>query len=110
MLGRYVYPMTDRIRIIKHEAVPFCGSYEVRFADRRPSAYFYWDDVASRRLRPEQLASEQALAIANSVEAVQDGRISREDQRADAVQGGRQPCRVQGRPEYGDRPRMAGTA
>ena len=27
--------MTDRIRIIKHEAVPDCGSYEVRFADGR---------------------------------------------------------------------------
>ena len=25
--------MTDRIRIIKHEAVPGCGSFEVRFAD-----------------------------------------------------------------------------
>jgi len=25
--------MTDRIRIIKHEAVPECGSYEVRFSD-----------------------------------------------------------------------------
>ena len=29
--------MTDRIRIIKHEAVPDCGSFEVRFADGRPS-------------------------------------------------------------------------
>ena len=34
--------MTDRIRIIKHdEAVPKCGSYEVRFSDGRPSKYFY---------------------------------------------------------------------
>jgi hypothetical protein len=32
--------MTDRIRIIKHEAVPFCGSYEVRFADRPPERLF----------------------------------------------------------------------
>ena len=31
--------MTDRIRIIKHEAVPFCGS-EVRFADRPPERLF----------------------------------------------------------------------
>jgi hypothetical protein len=29
--------MTDRIRIIKHEAVPKCGSYEVRYSDGRPS-------------------------------------------------------------------------
>ena len=29
--------MTDRIRIIKHdEAVPKCGSYEVRFSDGPP--------------------------------------------------------------------------
>jgi hypothetical protein len=43
--------MTDRIRIIKHEAVPQCGSFEVRFPDDRPSQYFYFDDLPSRRLR-----------------------------------------------------------
>jgi hypothetical protein len=37
---------------------------------------------------PEE-AARKLLEIANTVEAVQDGRISREDQRADAVQGGR---------------------
>jgi len=30
-----------KIRVMKHEAVPGCGSYEVRFPDRRPSKYFY---------------------------------------------------------------------
>jgi hypothetical protein len=30
--------MTDRIRIIKHEAVPDCGSFEVRFPDDRPTS------------------------------------------------------------------------
>ena len=40
------------IRLIKHEVVPKCGSFEVRFADRTPSKVFYWDDVAGRRLRP----------------------------------------------------------
>jgi hypothetical protein len=34
-----------QVRLIKHEAVPKCGSYEVRFADGRPSRYFYWDDI-----------------------------------------------------------------
>jgi hypothetical protein len=29
--------VADRIRIIKHEAVPKCGSYEVRFPDDRPT-------------------------------------------------------------------------
>ena len=32
--------MTDRIRIIKHEAVPQCGSFEVRYPDGRESVYF----------------------------------------------------------------------
>ena len=52
--------MTE-VRLIKHEAVPKCGSFEVRFADRTPSKYFYWDDIAGRRLRPEQVDSKEAL-------------------------------------------------
>jgi hypothetical protein len=44
--------MTDRIRIIPHEAVPLCGSFEVRFPDGRPSQFFYWDDMPGRRMRP----------------------------------------------------------
>jgi len=32
--------MLDRIRIIPHEAVPKCGSYEVRFPDGRPSRFY----------------------------------------------------------------------
>jgi hypothetical protein len=51
---------TDRVRIIKHEAVPDCGSFEVRFADGRPSEYFYWDDIPARRLRPDLLDRETA--------------------------------------------------
>jgi hypothetical protein len=34
------------IRLIKHEAVPKRGSFEVRFSDGRPSHFFYWDDIA----------------------------------------------------------------
>jgi hypothetical protein len=37
--------MADRIRIIPHEAVPQCGSFEVRFPDG-PAVYFYWDHIA----------------------------------------------------------------
>jgi hypothetical protein len=48
------------IRLIKHEAVPRCGSYEVRFADGRPSRFFYWDDIPGRRLNPKTLTGEQA--------------------------------------------------
>ena len=50
-----------RIRIIKHEAVPLCGSLEVHFPDGRPSRYFYWDDIAGRRLRPD--LADRATAI-----------------------------------------------
>ena len=49
------------IRIIKHEAVPDCGSFEVRYSDGRESRYFYWDDLKSRRLRPEQVDRATAL-------------------------------------------------
>ena len=42
LFARYKAVMTDRIRIIKHEAVPDCGSYEVRFGDGRASKFFYW--------------------------------------------------------------------
>ena len=31
------------VRLIKHEAIPQCGSFEVRFSDGRPSQYFYWE-------------------------------------------------------------------
>lgn len=56
--------MSDRIRIIKHEAVPRCGSFEVWFPDGRPSQYFYWDDLPSRRLRSDALDRETARARA----------------------------------------------
>ena len=42
-----------KIKIIRHEAIPDCGSYEVRFPDGRPSRYFYWDDIPGRQLRPD---------------------------------------------------------
>jgi hypothetical protein len=59
--------MTDRIRVIKHEAVPDCGSFEVRYPDGRPSQYFYRDDIPARRLRPETLDRETALEKAKAV-------------------------------------------
>ena len=52
--------------MIRHEAVKDTGSFEVRFPDDRPPRYFYWDDVASRRLRPDMLTSEQALEQAKA--------------------------------------------
>jgi predicted DNA-binding transcriptional regulator YafY len=58
--------MTDRVRIVRHEVVPLCGSYEVR-VEGQPSRYFYWDSVAGRRLRPDQLTQEEALARAQAL-------------------------------------------
>jgi hypothetical protein len=54
------------VRLIKHEAVPKCGSFEVRFSDGTPSKYFYWDDVPGRRLRPEKVDSKEALRQAKA--------------------------------------------
>jgi hypothetical protein len=67
--------MTDRIRIIKHEAVPDCGSFEVRFPDGRPRQYFYWDDLPSRRLNPETLDRETALEKAKALARAAESRL-----------------------------------
>ena len=58
--------MIARIRITRHEVVPRSGSYQVRFADGRPSKLFYFDDVLAQRLRPDMLTSEQALEQAKA--------------------------------------------
>jgi len=55
------------IRIIKHEAVPQSGSFEVRFSDGRRSVYFYWDDVGNRRLGPDMMDSKRALEAAKAL-------------------------------------------
>jgi hypothetical protein len=65
------------VRLIKHEAVPKCGSYEVRFPDGRPSRYFYWDDLPSRRLRPEIVPSETALEQAMALARAERERLNR---------------------------------
>ena len=63
--------MPGRIRVRKHEALPGCGSFEVRLPVERPT-FFYFDDLASRRLRPEMLTREQALEQAKAL--ARDGR------------------------------------
>ena len=64
------HPM--KIRVIKHEVGPDCGSYEVRFPDRRPSKYFYFENLPGRELRPDRV--EQAVAEQNAK------RFAREEQ------------------------------
>jgi hypothetical protein len=59
--------MSDRIRIFKHETVPGCGSFEVRFPDGRESLFFYWDNIQARRLRRDMIDRETALETAKAV-------------------------------------------
>lgn len=65
---------TARVRIIKHEAVPGSGSFEVRFNDGRPSVYFYFDDLPNRRLRPDLLDRETALGQAKAYARASESR------------------------------------
>jgi hypothetical protein len=62
-------------RLIKHEAVPGSGSYEVRFPDGRASQYFYWDDVGSRRLSPGMLTGEQAKQSAQELASAEQDKL-----------------------------------
>lgn len=63
---KYMDWMEKRIRIIKHEAIPDCGSFEVRILGE-PSRYFYWDDNPGRRLRPDAMTQEQAREAAQKL-------------------------------------------
>jgi hypothetical protein len=55
--------MKVRIRHHQPKGIPKTGSFEVQI-EGQDSHWFYYDDVAGRRLRPEQMTSEQALAAA----------------------------------------------
>ncbi|MCW2077843.1 UNVERIFIED_ORG: hypothetical protein M2193_000018 [Bradyrhizobium japonicum] len=68
--------MTAPITIKKHEAVPDTGSYEVRFADGRPSVYFYWDDLAGRRLRSDLLTRREAEARAKELARIERDKLA----------------------------------
>lgn len=58
---------TAPVRIRKHEAVPQTGSYEVCFADGRPSVYFYWDDNPGRHSITQVLTGAEALEQARAL-------------------------------------------
>ena len=64
-----------KVRLIKHEVIPQCGSFEVRLPDGRPSKYFYWDDLPSRRLRPDLLTGEVALEQAKALARAERDRL-----------------------------------
>jgi len=68
--------MTAPITIKRHEAVPGTGSCEVRFADGRPSVYFYWDDLPGRRLRPDLLTRSEAENRAKELARIERDKLA----------------------------------
>jgi hypothetical protein len=54
-------------RIIKHEAIPQTGSFEVKFTDGRPSVYHYFDDNPGRRSITGKMTSAEALRAAKAL-------------------------------------------
>jgi hypothetical protein len=48
-----------KIRVIKHEAVPDCGSFEVRFPDGRPSNVAEQDAKKFAREEQDKLDSQR---------------------------------------------------
>ena len=60
--------MADRIRIIPHkpEGIPDVGSFEVWFADGRPSEFFYWDDNAGRASITRKMNQDEAIEAARA--------------------------------------------
>jgi hypothetical protein len=65
------------IRVIKHEAVPKTGSFEVRFPDGRPGVYFYFEDNPGRRVRPDQIDSTRALEAAKALARIEWDKIKK---------------------------------
>lgn len=65
----------DRVRIIPHRpaGVPGTGSFEVVYPGGRK--FFYWDDIAGRRLRDDILTSDQALAKARALAQAQRDKL-----------------------------------
>ena len=54
--------MTDRIRIISHEGMPKCGSFEVRFPDGRPPVISIGMTFPAAGATARQAAQELARA------------------------------------------------
>ena len=58
--------------IIRHEAIPQTGSYEVKFTDGRPSVFHYFDDDPGRRSITGKMTSAQALEQAKALAQMPD--------------------------------------
>jgi hypothetical protein len=64
--------MAVAVHIRKHEAVTDCGSFEVYYSDERESRFFHFEDIPSRRLRPEQV--DRATALERAKEFAREER------------------------------------
>jgi hypothetical protein len=69
--------MADRIRIIPYypEGIPDCGSFEVWFADGRPSTFFYWDDNRGRASITRKVDQDQAREAARALARVERAKL-----------------------------------
>ena len=61
--------------IIKHEAIPQTGSYEVKFTDGRPSVYHYSDDNPGRRSITGMMTSAQALERSKALARAEQDKV-----------------------------------
>ena len=68
------------VRLIKHEAVANCGSYEIRFPDGRPSRF-----VPGRRLRPDMVDSAVAERVAKIFAWAEQRRLNLVQSSAEAA-------------------------
>lgn len=66
--------MVDRVRIVEHSAVPHTGSFEVIHPGGRE--FFYWDDIAGRRLRPDAMTRDQALQKAKAFARAERNKLN----------------------------------
>jgi hypothetical protein len=71
------------VRLIKHEVIPKCGSFEVRLPDGGLSRYFFWEDISGRRLRPDLVDSETALELAKALAQAERDRLMGDDPNGD---------------------------
>jgi len=75
------------VRLIKHEAVPKCRSFEVRFPDGRPSKFIYWEDIPGRRLRPEQVDRTVAERVSKIFARAEQRQLDLKSQRSARFSG-----------------------
>jgi hypothetical protein len=63
------------VYIIRHEAIPQTGSYEVKFTDGRPSICHYFDDDRGRRSITGKMTSADALQAAKALARAEQEKL-----------------------------------